>query len=85
MVVFALALASVMLFAGGFGASACFFASRAKRLRSASLFPEATRPGFLAVAGFVFGTSKVMFLLVVAGATVSLGIFSSGFASIVYI
>ena len=43
----------------GFCASACFFASRAKRLRSASLLPEATRPGFLAVAGFVFGTSEV--------------------------
>ena len=39
---------------GGFCASACFFASRAKRLRSASPLPEATRPGVLAVAGFVF-------------------------------
>ena len=72
----------VVLFVGGFCASACFFASRAKRLRSASLLPEATRPGFLAVAGLVFGTSKVMFLLVV-GAIVSSGIVSS-VASIVY-
>ena len=53
-----------------------FFASRAKRLRSASLLPEATRPGFLGVAVFVFGTSEV---------TRSSGIVSSGFASIVYI
>ena len=58
-----------------------FFASRAKRLRSASLLPEATRTGFLAVAGFVFGTSEVMFLLVV----VTSGVVSSACASIMYI
>ena len=73
-----------MLFVRGFCASACFFDSRAKRLRSASLLREATRPGFFVVAGFVFGTSEVMFLLVVS-VVVSLGIVSSGFASIVYI
>ena len=71
-------------FVGGFCASACFFfASRAKRLRSASPLPEATRPGFLAVAGLVFGTSEVT-RSGVAGATVSSGIVSSGFASIMY-
>ena len=53
-----------------------FFASRAKRLRSASLLPEATRPGFFAVAGLVFGTSEVT-RSGVAGATVSSGIVSS--------
>ena len=68
----------------GFCASACFFASRAKRLRSASLLPEATRPGFFAVAGFVFGTSEVR-RAGVADATVSSGIASSGFTSIMYI
>ena len=36
-----------VLFVGGFCASACFFASQANRLRSASLLPEATRPGLL--------------------------------------
>ena len=69
----------VVLFVG-FCASACFFTSRANRLRSASLLPEAIRPGFLAVAGFVFGTSEVTRL-----AVVSSGIVSSGRASIVYI
>ena len=64
--------------------SACFFPSRAKRSRSASLLPEATRLGFLAVAGFLNGTSEVMFLLVV-GAAVSSGLVSSGCASIVCI
>ena len=67
------ALSSVVVLVVGFCASACFFASRAKRLRSASLLPEATRPGFLAVAGFVFGTSEVTRLGVAAGATVSSG------------
>ena len=52
------------------------FASRAKRVRSASLLPEATRPGLFAVAGFVFGTSEVT-RAGVAGATVSSGIVSS--------
>ena len=72
-------------------ASACafFFASRARRLRSARLLPEATRPGFLAVAGFVcFGASEVTRPGVVgatAGATVSSGIVSSVCAAIMYI
>ena len=74
----------VVVFAGVFCASACFFASRAKRLRSASLLPEATRPGFLAVAGFVFETSEVT-RSGVAGATVSSGIVSSVCVVIVYI
>ena len=38
-------------------ASAFFLASLTRRLYSASLLPEATRPGFL--AGFVFGGSAV--------------------------
>ena len=66
-----------------------FFASPAKRLRSASLLPEATRPGFLAVAGFVFGTSEVTRSGVAAGATagvtVSSGTVSSVCAAIMYI
>ena len=66
-----------------------FFASRAKRLRSASLLPEATRPGFLAVAGFVcFGTSEVTRSGVagaVTGAPVSSGTVSSVCAAIMYI
>ena len=62
-----------------------FFASRSKRLRSASLLPKATRPGFLAVAGFVFGTSKVARSGVAAGVTVSSGIVSSVCAAIMYI
>ena len=66
----------------GVCASACFFASRAKRLRSASLLPEVTRPGFLAVAGFVFGTSEVTRSGVL---TVSSGLVSSGCVSIVCI
>ena len=70
-------------FVVGFCASACFFASRAKRLRSASLLPEATRPGVLAVAGFVFGTLEVTRSVVFAA--VSPGIVSSGRASIVCI
>ena len=76
----------MVVFVGGFCASACyfFFAARAKRLRSASLLPEATRPGCLAIAGFVFGTSELT-RSGVAGVTVSSGIASSGFASIVYI
>ena len=40
-------------------ASAFFLASLARRLRSASRLPEATRPGFFSVAGFVFGGSAV--------------------------
>ena len=75
----------VVVFVGGFCASACFFASRAKRLRAASLLPEATRPGFFAVAGFVFGTSEVTRSGVVAGVTVSSGIVSSVCVVIMYI
>ena len=65
----------------------CSFASRANWLRSASLLPEATRPGFLAVAGFVFGTSEVTRsgVLAVVGAAVSSEMVSSGCASIVCI
>ena len=40
-------------------ASAFFLASLARRLRSASRLPDATRPGFFSVAGFVFGGSVV--------------------------
>ena len=40
-------------------ASAFFLAALARRLRSASRLPEATRPGFFSVAGFVFGGSAV--------------------------
>ena len=80
------ALAYVVVFVVGFCVSACFFASRAKRLRSASLFPEATRPGFLAIAGFVcFGTSEVARSGVAAGATVFSGTVSSECAAIMYI
>ena len=76
-------VASVVVFVVGFCASACFFASRARHLRSASLLPEATRPGFLAVAGFVyFGTSEVTRSGVAAGATVSSGTVSSVCATI---
>ena len=83
-VVVALVFASVAVFVGGFCASACFFAARAKWLRSASLLPEATRPGCLAVAGFVCGTLEVT-RSGVAGATVSSGIASSVCVAIVYI
>ena len=70
-----------------FAASAFFFASRARRLRSASLLPEATRPGFFSVAGFVFGVSAVTRAggVACAGAVVSSGIFSSGCVVIVFI
>ena len=54
-------------------ASAFFWASLARRLRSASLLPLATRPGFL--AGLVFGGSAVTR----AGAGVGVG--SSGIVS----
>ena len=66
-------------------ASAFFLASLARRLRSASRLPEATRPGFFSVAGFVFGGSVVTRTGVVAGAGVSSGIVSSGCVAIVYI
>ena len=80
-------VASVVVLVVCFCASACFFASRARRLRSASLLPEATRPGFF--AGFVcFGASEVTRSEVVgvtAGAAVSSGIASSVCVVIVYI
>ena len=63
-------------------ASAFFWASLARRLRSASLLPLATRPGFL--TGLVFGGSAVTR----AGAGVgvgSSGIVSSGCEVMVYI
>ena len=63
-------------------ASAFFLASLARRLRSASLLPLATRPGFL--AGLVFGGSAVTR----AGAGVGVGssvIVSSGCEVMVYI
>ena len=66
-------------------ASAFFLASLARRLRSASRLPEATRPGLFAVGGFVFGGSAVTRAGVVAGAGVSSGIVSSGCVAIVYI
>ena len=75
-VALAFAFASVVVFVGGFCASACFFASRAKRLHSASFW-------FLAVAGFVFGTSEVT-RSGVAGTTVSSGIVSSVCVAIMY-
>ena len=63
-----------------------FFASRARRLRSASLLPEATRTGFLAITGFVcFGASEVTRSGVAAGKTVSSGTVSSVCAAIMYI
>ena len=73
----------VVVFVGGFWASACFFASRAKRLRSASLLSEATRPGFFAVPGFVFETLEVT-RSGVAGEKVSSGIVSSVCVVIMY-
>ena len=69
-------------------ASAFFLASLARRLRSARRLPEATRPGFFSIAGFVFGGSAVTREGVVAccvGAGVSSGIVSSGCVAIVYI
>ena len=88
-VVVLLALAVVV---AGLAASACacFLASLARRLRSASLLPLATRPGFL--EGFVCGGSAVtregvgVGVGVVVGAGVgSSGIVSSGCEAIVYI
>ena len=66
-------------------ASAFFLASLARRLRSASRFPEATRPGFFAVAGFVVGVSAVTRAGAGVGAGVSSGIVSSGGVAMVYI
>ena len=69
-----------------FAASAFFFASRARQFRLASLLPEATRPGFFSVAGFVYGGSAVTRAggVACAGAVVSSGIVSSGCVAIVY-
>ena len=85
-----LALAVVLLARAVLAASACacFLAFLARRLRSASLLPLATRPGFL--AGFVCGGSAVtragVGVGVVVGAGVgSSGIVSSGCEAIVYI
>ena len=94
-VVALLALAVVLLALAVLAASACacFLASLARRLRSASLLPLATRPGFL--AGFVCGGSAVTRAGVgVAGVgefggvgadVGSSGIVSSGCEAIVYI
>ena len=93
-VVVLLALAVVLLALAVVAASAfaCFLAPLARRLRSASLLPLATRPGFL--AGFVCGGSAVtragvdvgVGVGVVVGAGVgSSGIVSSGCEAIVYI
>ena len=65
-------------------ASAFFLASLARRLRSPSRLPEATRPGFISFAGFVFGGSAVT-RTGVGGVSVSSGIVSSGCVAIVYI
>ena len=74
-----LAVTSLALAVVGAGlvasASAFFLASLARRLRSASLLPLATRPGFL--AGLVFGGSAVT----LAGAGVGVGVGSSGIVS----
>ena len=80
-VVLLLALAVVV---AGLAASACsfFLASLARRLRSASLLPLATRPGFL--AGFVVGGSAVTRAGVGVGVGSS-GIVSSGCEAIGYI
>ena len=81
-VLLALAVAVAGLAASAF---ACFLASLARRLRSASLLLLSTRPGFF--AGFVCGGSAVTRagVGVGAGATVSSGIDSSGCEAIGYI
>ena len=82
-VVTSLALAVVVVGAGlAASASAFFWASLARRLRSASLLPLATRPGFL--AGLVFGGSAVTRAGVGVGVGSS-GIVSSGCEVMVYI
>ena len=84
-VLLVLAVAVVLL---ALAASAFFLASLARRLRSASLLPLATRPGFL--AGFVVGGSAVTRAGVgefggVGAEVGSSGIVSSGCEAIVYI
>ena len=81
-------MAAVALVEACFAASAFFISLRAKRLRYASLLPEATRQGFFSVAGFVFGVSAVTRAGGVAcgaGVGVSSGIVSSGCVAIMYI
>ena len=77
------ALSPVVVALGGAlaaSASFCFFlASRARRLRSASLLPLATRPGFL--AGLVRGGSAVTLAGAGAGVGVGAGEGSSGIVS----
>ena len=77
-VVVVVLLALAMLAAS---ACSCFLASLARRLRSASLLPLATRPGFL--AGFVVGGSAVTLagVGVGAGAGAGVGVGSSGIVS----
>ena len=72
-----LALSSVLVGAGSaaFASVSLARASLARRLRSASLLPLATRPGFL--AGLVFGGSAVTLAGAGAGVGAS-GIVSSG-------
>ena len=74
-------VAVVLLALAMLAASACsfFLASLARRLRSASLLPEATRPGFL--AGFVFGGSAVTLAGIGAGVGAGVGVGSSGIVS----
>ena len=75
-VVVLLAVAVVLL---ALAACACFLASLARRLRSASLLPETTRPGFL--AGFVCGVSAVTRAGVGEFGGVGAGVGSSGIVS----
>ena len=79
-----LALASGLVGAGSaaFASVSLARASLARRLRSASLLPLSTRPGFL--AGLVFGGSAVTLAGAGAGVGAS-GIVSSGCEVMVYI
>ena len=84
-VLLALAVAVAGLAASAF---ACFLASLARRLRSASLLPLSTRPGFL--AGFVCGGLAVTRAGVgefggVGAGVGSSGLHSSGCEAVVYI
>ena len=83
-----LALAVVVVVWLALASCACFLASLARRLRSASLLPLATRPGLL--AGFVCGGSAVTRAGVgefggVGAGVGSSGIVSSGCEAIAYI
>ena len=77
-------LLSLAVVAAGLAASASafFLASLARRLRSASLLPLSTRPGFL--AGLVLGGSAVTRAVVGVGVGSS-GIVSSGYEVMVSI